>query len=240
MTTNTGFATEQNFSADDVAEDDLGQSKGNQLLSTVLGIFGQLKRMVVFVPIFGVVFLAIGFLWFQGVKDENSFNSQSESLRARLDQPAPQPDLLLQEADGWDTAYKVVLDQRTARPTDSDLIGLTIDAAQLAGLVVVETGTTDDGEVTLQNEKYTVTPILLKANGTIAGIKRFLEILETPDFASFEIQSSLVNSETVGFQITLKGIFYSLPETFGDAISSESPGLEVIPITAVEQEEVAP
>ena len=235
MTTNSGYAAEQNFSS----EEDLEPSKGNQALSTVVQIFSQLKRMVVFVPIFGVVFLAIGFLWFQDVKSENSFNSQSESLRARLDQPSPQPDLLLQEADGWDAAYQVVLDKRTARPTDSDLIGLTIDAAQLAGMVVVETGTTDDGEVTLQNEKYTVTPILLKANGTLAGIKRFLEILETPDFASFEIQSSLVNSEAVGYQITLKGIFYSLPETFGDGISSESPDQKVIPITAVETEEVA-
>jgi len=133
-----------------------------------------------------------------------------------------------------------VLDQRTARPTDSDLIGLTIDAAQLAGLVVAETVTTDDGEVTLQNEKYTVTPVLLKANGTLAGIKRFLEILETPDFASFEIQSSLVNSEAVGYQLTLKGIFYSLPETFGDSISSEPLDLKVIPLKAVEQGEVAP
>ena len=173
MTTNSGFAAEQNFNS----EEELEPDDGNQVLSTVIQIASQLKRMVVFVPIFGVVFLVVGFLWFQSVKTEHSYNSQSDSLRARLSQPAAQPDLLLQEADGWDAAYQVVLDQRTARPTDSDLIGLVIDAAQLAGMVVVETGTTNDGEVTLQNEKYTVTPVMLKANGTIDGVNRFLDIL---------------------------------------------------------------
>jgi hypothetical protein len=233
MTNNASYTKDQNFDSEDGFDDELEVSAGKQILNAVAGTAQMLRRTKVFVPIFGVVFLAIGFLWFQSVQAERSLNAQSVNLRSLLEQPAPQPDQLLLQADGWDTAYQAVLSQRTARPTDSDLLGHAIFAAREAGLVVLETGTTDDGEVTLENEQYVVTPLLLKANGTLRGIESFLAILETPEFSAFEVQASLVNAEEVGYLLTLKGIFYSLPETFGDSLLGDSGEVAVIPIAAV-------
>jgi len=233
MTTRADYKNENDFGADDGAEEEADVSAARQLLTAVGQIATQLRRAMVFLPVFGIVFVGLGLLWFQSVQTEGSVNAQSGSLRVLLDQPSPQPDALLQEADGWDTAYQVVLNRRTARPADSDLIAHVISAARTAGLVVIETGTTEDGEATLEDEKYTVTPLLLKATGTLAGVQRFMAILETPEFASFEIQASMLNSETVGYQLTLKGIFYSLSETFGDGISAGPDAIPVIPVIPV-------
>ncbi|MEE8046946.1 MAG: hypothetical protein V3T49_08900 [Dehalococcoidia bacterium] len=248
MTTRAGHKNEQNFDidAEDGVDDEVELSAGKKLLSAAAQVADLMRRTTVFGPVFGLAFLAIGFLWFQSVQAENSLEARTESLQILLDQPAPQPDLLLQQADGWDTAYIEVMSRRTARPTASDLIGQVIGAAVTAGLVVVETGTTDDGEATIEGEKYTVTPILLKTNGTLSGIERFLAILETPEFSAFEIQASMLNAETVGYQLTLKGIFYSLPESFANDLlleNGEAGDHPVIPVTAVsstDKLEVAP
>lgn len=207
---------------------------GRQVLNAArLGAF-HLRRIAVFVPIFGVAYLVMGFLWFQDVQIVQTLKTDAESLRVLLDQPAPQPDLLLKEAGGWDIAYQVVLDRRIARPRDSDLIGRVISAAETAGLVVVETGTTDDGVTTLENDEYTVTPLLIKANGTLNGIERFLKILETGEFAAFEVQASMLTAEAVGYMLMLRGVYYSLPENYGDVLAGEALDIPVIPAVPVD------
>lgn len=214
MTTHTANQIEQSDQAKNEKELELSIFAK---VREALGLIGsQLSRVVVFVPLFGLAFLALGFLWAQGAQKANDLDLQAQSLRTRLAQPAPQPDLLLQQADGWDTAYEVVLNSRTSRLADSDLVGKIVDAAWDSGLVVEETGTTDDGIATLGVEKYVSTPVLLKAIGTFEGIESYLELLETEKFSAFEIQSSMVESQTVGYQLTVKGIFYSLPENFAE------------------------
>jgi hypothetical protein len=240
MTTRADYKNEGDFNADDEVEEEADVSTITQVSDAVGMITAQLRRATVFLPIFGIVFLGIGALWFQSVRAESSVSAQSSSIRIQLDQPSPQPDVLLQEADGWDTAYQVVLNDRTARPDDSELIGHVISAAENAGMVVIETGTTDDGQVTLASERYIVTPVLLKATGTMTGVQRFMTVLETPEFAAFEIQASMLSSETVGYQLTLKGIFYSLPKTFGDEITAGSGDIPVIPVGATSGLEVSP
>ena len=236
MTTHTANQIEQLDQAQN--EEELELSSFDKVREA-LGLIGsQLSRVVVFVPLFGLAFLALGFLWVQGAQKANDLDLQTQSLHTRLSQPAPQPDLLLQQADGWDTAYEVVLNSRTSRLADSDLVGKIVDAAWDSGLVVEETGTTDDGIATVGIEKYVSTPVLLKAIGTFDGIVIFLETLETDEFSAFEIQSNLVESQTVGYQLTLKGLFYSLPENFAelsDEDDEDSP--KVIPLQAVDSKE---
>ena len=243
MTTSEQYRDDQRFDSDAGVEDDSEGNMGGRALSAVLAITYQLRRVVVFVPIFGVIYLGLGVLWFQGVQAEHSLKSDSDSLRVLLDQPAPQPDPLLKEAASWDAAYQVAFDKRTARPADSDLVGSVIFAAQVSGLLVVETGTTDDGTATLENDKYTVTPLLIKVNGTIDGVGRFLEYLETDDFKAFEVQSTILTAEEVGYILTLRGVYYSLPENFGEEIeNSDEAGLviPIIPVDLADEGEVTP
>lgn len=233
MTTHTANQTDQ---SDQLQTDEELEQSTLARVREILGLAGsQLSRVMVFVPIFGIGFLLLGFLWVQGAQKANELDLETQSLRTRLSQPAPQPELLLRQADGWDTAYEVVLNSRTSRLADSDLVGKVIDAAWGSGLVVEETGTTDDGIATVGVEKYVSTPVLLKAVGTFEGIADFLELLETDEFSAFEIQSSLVESQTVGYQLTLKGLFYSLPENFAELSDEEDDDSPIlIPIQAVE------
>ena len=241
MTSKTSDFNRQNFDTGEGGRDELEPGKGQQLLDIFRLVATNLKRTVIFAPIFGFLYLALGFMWYQGAQAERILEAESESQLTLLAQPGPQPDLLLKQIEGWDTAYKVTLDGRISRPSDSDLIGRVIDAAESAGLVVLETGTNSDGTTTLGNDKYTATPLLLKANGTLNGIEKFLETLETDEFAAFEVQASMFNAEEVGFVLTLRGIFYSLPENYGEILSEEDsdiPVIPVVPVGAASDEEV--
>lgn len=212
--------------------DDFEASTGRRVLEIARLIGFHLMREVVFIPLFGVVFLIMGFLWLRGVQEERSLESKSESLLTRLSQPAPRPEMLSKQAVGWDTAYQVTLDARTARSTDSDLIGRVLDAATEAGLVILQTGTTDDDIVKLEDDKYTITPLILRANGQLDAIGKFLEILETDEFAAFEIQGSNMTAGQVGYLLTLQGVFYSLPENYGDQLAGDDEKVEVISLDA--------
>ncbi len=207
---------------------DFEASTGQRVLEIARLTGFHLKREVVFIPLFGVVFLIMGFLWLRGVQEERSLESKSESLLTRLSQPAPRPEMLSKQAAGWDTAYQVTLDARTARSTDSDLIGRVLDAATEAGLVILQTGTTDDDIVKLEDDMYTITPLILRANGQLDAIGKFLEILETDEFAAFEIQGSNMTAAQVGYLLTLQGVFYSLPENYGDQLAGDDEKVEVI------------
>ena len=233
MTGKTGGMDRQGLDIDEGAGDEPELSTGQQLLDAALLVASQLKRTVVFVPIFGVVYLAMGFLWYQDAQLERALQAKSDAELVLLSQPAPQPDLLLKQAGGWATAYRVTLGRRISRQADSDLIGRVIDAAQSAGLAVIETGTNRDGIATLENDRYTVTPLLMRANGTLDGIERFLYALETDEFAAFEVQSSMFNAEVVGYILTLRGVFYSLPENYGEVLADEDPDAPVIPVVPV-------
>ena len=233
MTSKTGIENRRNFDTGERAGDGPDASAGRQLLNVLRLAAFHLRRPGVFVPIFGVAYLVMGFLWYQGVRAERVLEAESGSKLALLGQPAPQPDLLLKQAGGWATAYQVTLGRRISRQADSDLIGRVIDAAQSAGLVVIETGTNRDGIATLENDRYTVTPLLMRANGTLDGIERFLYALETDEFAAFEVQSSMFNAEVVGYILTLRGVFYSLPENYGEVLADEDPDAPVIPVVPV-------
>ena len=230
MTASTFDKDRRNFDTDDGAGDEVEPSAGQLLLNASRMVGLQLRRTVVFVSIFVVMYLVTGSLWYQGVQAERALNAESELQLTLLSQPAPKPELLLKQVEGWDTAYQVTLDQRISRPEDSDLIGRVIDAAHAAGLVVLETGTNDDGITTLENDSYTATPVLLKANGTLDGIERFLNVLETDMFAAFEVQASMFNADEVGYLLTLRGVFYSLPENYGDTLTDDGLDILVIPI----------
>lgn len=225
---------------DNVSEGELEMSALQNVLGlTALGM-SYLRRLTVFVPIFGVVFLAIGFMWFQAVQEERSLKAESVSMRVLLDLPVPQPEMLLNEASGWETAYKVVFEKRTARSADSDLIGGIIRAAESSGLKVVETGTTDDGVVTLENDKYTVTPVLIKSTGNLDEIEQFLRSLESSKFSSFEVQSTMFEAQFIGYILTVRGVFYSLPEDYSDQLVDEEDDVPVIPVGIAGAGEVSP
>ncbi|MDG0866391.1 hypothetical protein [Candidatus Lucifugimonas marina] len=230
MTSRANYNSAQSFDNDDGIEEEVEQSSAKQVLALVDLAAWHLRRVRVFVPVFGVIFLAIGFMWLQSVREESSLKLQSDQLNILLDQPAPQPELLLQQADGWGTAYEVVLGSRVARPQDSDLIERVITAASDSGLIIVETGTTLDGEAILENESYTATPVLINAIGTLEGIESYLAMLETSEFAAFGIEASSIEEGLVGYQLTLRGLYYSLPENFGE---TEQEGDAVIAVTPV-------
>ena len=241
MTSRTDVKNGRNFDTDEGAGDEVAASVGQQVLDMSRLVALQLRRTVVFVPLFGVVYLVMGFLWYQGLQVERNLDAVFDSQLFLLAQPAPQPDRLLKQIEGWDAAYQVTLDARISRPADSDLIERVIDAAESAGLVVIKTGTNDDGIATLENDSYTVTPLLMKANGTLDGIERFLNTLETDEFAAFEVQTSMFNAETVGYILTLRGVFYSLPENYGDMLADDDPPvIPVIPAGGTVVEGVAP
>ena len=233
MTTRTNDNTRRKLDTDEDAEDEPAPGSGQQLLIVARLVADQLTRIVVFAPIFGVVYLALGILWFQSVQAERNLNTVSESQLALLAQPAPRPELLLRQTEGWNTAYGVTLDRRISRPTDSNLIGRVIGAAETAGLVVIETGMDGDGIITLENDRYTKTPMLIKANGTLDGIERFLSALEMDRFSAFEVQASTFTVGTVGYILTLRGVFYSLPENYGDVLAGMDDDTPVIPIGSV-------
>lgn len=232
MTGKTSDIDRQNFDTGEGAEDEPELSTGQQLLEFFRLVVNQLRRTVVFVPIFGVVYLAMGFLWYQDVQLERALQAKSESELVLLSQPAPQPDLLLRQIEGWETAYQVTLDGRISRTEDSDLVGRVIFAAEAAGLTVTKIGTNDDGTETLENDTYTTTPLLMAMDGTLDGIERFLRTLETHEFAAFEVQSSLLNAEVDGYTLSLRGVFYSLPENYGYALADDDPDAPVIPVGA--------
>ena len=189
---------------------------------------------MVFVPLFGVIFLAIGFMWFQSNLEESRLNAQSKNLSILLDQPAPRPEILVQQANGWDIAYNVVMDGRVSRPQDSDLIARVLDAAADSGLVVIETGTTVDGVEVIRNESYTATPILISAIGLLEDIEAYLAQLENSEFASFGVESSNIEQNAVGYQLTLRGLYYSLPENFGQEADFEDGERLDIPVVPVD------
>ncbi len=234
MTTAVNQQQDQNFDNEDMVEEELELSPAKQALALVGLASWHLRRIVVFAPIFGVVFLAIGFMWFQSMREESSLNARSEQLSILLDQPAPEPEMLLQRANGWDTAYQVVLNSRVARPADSDLVERVIEAASDAGLLIVETGTTVDVEATIENESFVSTPVLISAVGTLEGIETYLNVLETDEFAAFGIDAATVEEGQVGYQLTLRGLFYSLPENFGENTSEEEVVIAVTPVVPVD------
>lgn len=232
MTGKTGGMDRQGLDIDEGAGDEPELSTGQQLLDAALLVASQLKRTVVFVPIFGVVYLAMGFLWYQDAQLERALQAKSDSELVLLSQPAPRPELMLKQIEGWETAYQVTLDGRTSRTEDSDLIGRVIVAAESAGLVVTKIGTNDDDTVTLENDTYTTTPLLMAMNGTLDGIKRFLNTLETGEFAAFEVQSALLDADVDNYTLALRGVFYSLPENYGDVLAGDDPDAPVIPVGA--------
>ena len=235
MTTRANYREDQSFDENDAPEEELELSSGKKLLAAADLVAWQLRRAVVFVPAFGVVFLAIGFLWFQSISEESSLKGQAEQLSILLAQPEPQPEMLLRQADGWDTAYQVVMDGRVVRPADSDLIERVIDAAAESGIVIIETGTTADGVIAIQNENYTSTPILIGAIGTIEGIEDYLALLETSEFAAFRIEATIIEAGPTGYQLTLKGEYYSLPEDFGtEVVNDKEVVIAVAPIVPVD------
>ncbi len=234
MTSRANHRREQNFDGNEPDGEELDLTTGKRLLAVAETVAWHLRRTVVFVPIFGVVFLAIGVLWLQDVREERSLKQRSDQLTILLDQPAPQPEILLLQAGGWDTAYRVVMDGRTTRPEDSDLIERVINAASDSGLVIVETGTTLDGVVTIENEDYTATPVLITAIGTISGIERYLALLETGEFAAFGIEALSIEEGLVGYQLSLRGLYYSLPENFGKEEPADEAELAITPIVPVE------
>ena len=241
MTSRTDVKNGRNFDIDEGAGDEVAASVGHQALHMSRLVALQLRRTVVFVPLFGVVYLLIGFLWYQSAQAERMLEAESTSHLILLSQPAPQPDLLLKQIEGWDAAYQVTLDARISRPADSELIERVIGAAESAGLVVTKTGTNEDGIATLENDRYTVTPLLMKANGTLDGIERFLNTLETDEFAAFEVQTSMLNAEEVGYVLTVRGVFYSLPENYGDMLADDDPTvIQVGPVAGTVVDRVAP
>jgi hypothetical protein len=234
MTSRANYAQGQTFDNEEAVDEEVELSAAGQVLAMANLAGWHLRRAIVFIPLFGVVFLAIGFMWFQGVREEASLKLRSDQLSILLDQPAPEPDVLLQQADGWETAYQVVLDGRISRPEDSDLVERVINAAADAGLVIVETGTTADSVATIENEVYTATPLLISAIGTIEGIEAYLAILETSEFAAFGIEASTVEEGLVGYQLTLRGLYYSLPEDFGEEPTVEDGAVAAVtPIVPV-------
>lgn len=239
MTTRSDYENGKSFDNEAASEDDLDPSTGKQVIAALKLLSWHARRTLVFVPLFGVVFLLIGFMWFQGFRQEASLNTQAEQLRVLLDQPAPQPEMLMSEARGWDTAYHVVLQNRVARPEDSDLVASVIDAAADAGLVLTETGTTLDGVATIENESYTATPVLISAIGTIESIETYLQMLETSRFASFGIEAATVEEGLVGYQLSLRGLFYSLPEDFGDDGEVVDSSPDVTPVVPVDMQVVS-
>lgn len=234
MTSRANYDRGQSFENDEGFEEEVEQSTAKQAIALLDLAAWHLRRVRVFVPAFGIAFLAIGFLWMQSVREESSLKTQAEQLSILLDQPAPQPELLLQQADGWGTAYEVVLDSRVVRPQDSDLIERVITAAAETGLLIVETGTTLDGEAVLENESYTVTPVLISAIGTLEGIEDYLALLETSEFAAFGVEASSIEEGLVGYQLTLRGLYYSLPENFGEVAHDESAVIGVTPVVPVD------
>ncbi|NQW21580.1 MAG: hypothetical protein HQ477_12810 [Chloroflexi bacterium] len=234
MTTRSNYKRGQTFdNNEDVVGEQLELSAGKQVLAALNLTVLHLRRTVVFIPIFGMVFLAIGFLWLQSVREEASLNMKADQLTILLDQPAPQPENLLTQAGGWDTAYHVVLEGRVSRPNDSDLVERVIDAAVDSGLIVLETGTTKDDVETIENEDYTATPVLIRAIGMLDSIESYLAMLETADFSSFGIEASTVEEGVVGYQLTLRGLYYSLPESFGEIDPSENVMLAATPIVPI-------
>jgi hypothetical protein len=238
MTTRANYRAGNDFDGDESLEDGLELSAGAKLLAVATLASWHLRRALVFLPIFGVVFLAIGYMWLQGVRAESELNTQSKSLSILLDQPSPEPGLLLRQVDGWEVAYQVALDGSVARPDDSDLIARVIDAATDSGLMIVETGTTLDSVATIENESYTATPVLISAIGTIDEIDSYLQSLETSEFASFGVEAASIEKGLVGYQLTLRGIYYSLPENFGesDPDSDQEAVLAVTPVVPVDSE----
>lgn len=234
MTTNANYNRDKSFENDEGFEEDVELSASKQMLALVDQAAWHLRRARVFIPAFGVVFLAIGFLWVQSVREESDLAARAESLSILLDQPAPQPELLLQQADGWDTAYSVVLNSRVARPQDSDLIERVITAATDSGLLIVETGTTLDGKAVLESETYTATPVLISAIGLLDDIESYLALLETSEFASFGIEASSIEEGLVGYQLTLRGLYYSLPENFGETEQDGEVTIGVTPVVPVD------
>jgi hypothetical protein len=234
MTSRANYEQGQSFETDEVVEEELSPSK--QLLAMVrLGAW-HLRRLVVFVPIFGLVFLAVGFMWLKDVQTESSLNSEIKQLNILLDQPSPQPEALLRQADGWGTAYQVVMSSRVTRPADSDLVQRVIDAAADSGVLITETGTTLDSPAILENETFTSTPLLISAIGTIEGIESYLALLETDEFSAFGIDSTIVEKGVTAYQLTLRGLYYSLPENFGESeIDSEDAVIAVTPIALVDE-----
>ena len=233
----------QKFDTGEGAGDAAAASGGQQLLAAARLVAVQLRRTVVFAPVFGIVYLVMGFLWYQDVQVERALDSKYDTQMELLGQPAAQPEMLLKQVEGWNTAYEVTLDGRVSRSTDSDLIGRVIAAAESVGLVVLETGTNDDGIATLGDNRYTATPLLMRANGTLGGIERFLNVLETDEFAAFEVQASMFNAETVGYVLTLRGVFYSLPENYSDVLAAEdldTPAILTGPASGTDAGGVAP
>ena len=58
---------------------------------------------------------------------------------------------------------------------------------------------------------------------------------------TFEVQASMFNAEEVGYVLTLRGIFYSLPENYGEILADEEqdiPVIPVVPVDAASDEEV--
>ena len=241
MTSRTSDQDRRNFDTDEGAGDEFEASAGQKVLDIARFMALQLRRTVVFVPLFGVAYLAMGFLWYQSAEAERTLEARSDSQLFLLGQPAPQPDLLLKQIEGWDAAYQVTLDGRISRPADSDLIERIIGAAESAGLVVMETGTNQDGITTLENDRYTATPLFMKANGTLDGIERFLDTLETDEFAAFEVQASTFDADEVGYILTVRGVFYSLPENYGDVLTDDDPPvIQVGPVAGTVVDRVAP
>ena len=109
-----------------------------------------------------------------------------------------------------------------------------LDATADSGLVVIETGTTVDGVEVIRNESYTATPILISAIGLLEDIEAYLAQLENSEFASFGVESSNIEQNAVGYQLTLRGLYYSLPENFGQEADFEDGERLDIPVVPVD------
>jgi hypothetical protein len=92
-----------------------------------------------------------------------------------------------------------------------------------------------DSPATLENETYTSTPLLISAFGTMEGIEAYLALLETSEFAAFGIEAVTVEKGLAGYQLTLRGNYYSLPENFGESdLIGDEVVIAVTPITPVD------
>ena len=122
MTSRTGGNDRSDFDTDEGAKVGHEITKTQQVLDVLHLVAFHLRRTVVFAPIFGVVYLIMGFLWYQDLQAERTLEARSDLQLVLLAQPAPHPDLVLKQIEGWDTAYQVTLDGRIRRTEDSELV----------------------------------------------------------------------------------------------------------------------
>ncbi|GEM_PF-3365423 len=172
-------------------------------------VWAQVKKPIVLIGMFAVVYLAIGFQYYNATTQEGHTDSIIEARQTVLSRPAPDSRKASYEAVAWGAARDAAISVRVPTLPHSELVARTLATADEFGVTVFTEGALPSAPAQLNGTDYIVTPLNIKAIGKFEDLQKFLARLERGTLETLEVKNSTLSKDQDGYVMTLLALVYS-------------------------------